>query len=520
MSIHTYSNQRPRPAWILVCTLLLFVSATPAHAQKAVHSIQNPPSLDISMGKSIILKSRKTLGRVSVAQPEIADFVLLSPTQVYVTGKAPGVTNLTLWDKNDRITQIFDLVVAPDVARLERIIQQALPEEDGVKVIATNDAIALSGTVRNSNNLTKLASLAEVYAPKKVINLLSVGGVQQVMLEVRVAEMQRNLLKRMKMNFNYFSEGDFLLSMLGGLTTPATEVFDIVSAVPNYFYAEDSSGNTLLPLQQYQAGQVTPNSINPSISAQSANAAFRVNTNYGNTNNGTWTGFIDILKENGLVKILAKPTLVCLSGETAKFLAGGEIPVPIPQGFGTISIEYKPFGVGLQFTPTVLTDSRISMKISPEVSELDYNNTITLNGNIIPGLNTRRASSVVEMNDGQTFALAGLIKETGRDAASRFPVLGDVPVLGMLFKSNEFQENETELVIVATVHLVQPGYKKDIKLPTDDFRTPNDLEFYLGIPTEEPTILAETLKTAGLGGKKAGMSGEFGHAVPTMPRNF
>jgi pilus assembly protein CpaC len=195
--------------------------------------------------------------------------------------------------------------------------------------------------------------------------------------------------------------------------------------------------------------------------------------------NVTWTGFLDALKENGLVKILAEPTLVTISGQEANFLAGGEFPVPIPQQGDTITIVFKTFGVGLLFTPTVLSEDKISMKVTPEVSELDFSNAVSFGGFVIPGLTTRRASTAIELADGQSFAIAGLLNENVRESVSKFPILGDIPILGALFRSSSFQKNETELVIIVTPHLVKPLDMTKQPLPTDPYIEPNDFEWYL-----------------------------------------
>ncbi len=215
----------------------------------------------------------------------------------------------------------------------------------------------------------------------------------------------------------------------------------------------------------------------------------------------SWTVFFDALKENGLAKILAEPTLVALSGQEASFLAGGEFPVPVPQALGTTTIMFKKFGVGLNFTPTVLGGNVMSMRVAPEVSELDFANAIVLNGFVVPSITTRRASTVVELRDGQSFAIAGLIRSSVREKLSKYPVLGDVPILGTLFRSSEFQRSESELIILVTPHLVKPLSNEYVPMPTDDFIEPNDLDFYglgkiertaVAAPVEEPEDYVQT----------------------------
>jgi pilus assembly protein CpaC len=221
----------------------------------------------------------------------------------------------------------------------------------------------------------------------------------------------------------------------------------------------------------------------------------------------TWTGFIDALKADGLVKVLAEPTLIALSGQTASFNAGGEFPVPVPQGLGTVAIEYKEFGVTLNFTPVVLSDNKINISVAPTVSEVDFSSAVAFGGFVVPGLTTRRANTVVELADGQSFAIAGLLRDTTRDAMSKYPLLGDIPILGALFRSREFQRNETELVIIATPRLVKPLDPTKQPLPTDFYFEPNDTEFYvLG--------LMEGQNGAREARIRGDLDGEFGHAMP------
>jgi pilus assembly protein CpaC len=323
-------------------------------------------------------------------------------------------------------------------------------------------------------------ALAQAYAPsrgkkeKKVYNLVEVGGVHQVMLEVRIAEMSRSLINRLGINFGYERGGDFGLSTLGGLT-------QLVKPDLANLATEGSFGLFVSP---------------------SVNALFRFSSG-----SATWTGFIDALKEDGLIKILAEPTLITLSGQKADFLAGGEFPVPVPQGLGTVAIEYKPFGVGLSFTPTVLSKDKINIKVAPEVSELDFSTARLVEGFLVPGLSTRRAATMVELADGQSFAIAGLLKETVRDKLQKYPFLGDIPILGVLFRSREFQKNETELIIIVTPHLVKPLDLAKQSLPTDHYVEPNDVEIYLegrmeGKPKNRNSAI------------RGEFDGAFGHSVP------
>jgi pilus assembly protein CpaC len=405
----------------------------------------------------------------------VADFVLISPREIYITGKAAGVTNMTLWQNKGNYT-VYDLEVEFDISRLKQRLAEILPEERDIRVMAMHDSIALSGRVSNAANLSQVLALAKAYAPEeKVQNLIEVRGVQQVMLEIRVAEMQRSVVRRMGVNFNYVTEtGKFGINKLGGLT-------ELVGP-------GDANIGSTGPFATF---------VSPAV-----NALLRFNAG-----GATWTGFVDALKRDGLAKVLAEPTLIALSGQDANFLAGGEFPVPVPQGLGTVAIEYKSFGVGLSFTPTVLADNKINMKVAPEVSELDFTNAAQLSGFIVPGLTTRRAETVVELADGQSFAIAGLLRENTRDVMDRYPLLGEIPILGVLFRSREYQKNETELVIIATPRLVKPLDTTHQTLPTDFYIEPNDLEFYvLGMMEGQGVGRADDIR--------GDLDGEFGHAVP------
>ena len=466
---------------LIVLVILLAVFPARSWATDSLNlKAQEPERLQLVVGKSIILKSDRPAKRVSIADPAVADFVLISPYEIYVTGKASGVTNLTLW-QNKKIFAIYDLEVSYDVSRLKQKLHDVLPGERDLRVIATHDSITLAGKVSNTANLSQAMALARTFAPEgKVTNLIEVGGVHQVMLEVRMAEMSRSLVRKFGINFNYVKGGQFGVSTLGGLS-------QVVSPNDANILTQDASG-ALSPVQLL---------VSPAV-----NALFRFMSNGAN-----WTGFIDALKQDGLVKILAEPTLVSLSGQTANFLAGGEFPIPVPQGLGTVAIEYKTFGVGLSFTPTVLSENKIVIKVEPEVSELDFSIAAQIQGYVVPGLTTRKASTVIELADGQSFAIAGLLSETVRDVLDKFPLLGDIPILGTLFRSRQFQKHETELIIIATPHLVKPLNMEEQTLPTDYYKEPDDTEFYIlgfmeGRESTSPSVT------------KGKLDGDFGHTMP------
>jgi pilus assembly protein CpaC len=443
--------------------------------------------LELTVGKSKVLDLPVAIKRASLANPEVADTVVLSPTQIYLTGKTTGVTNLTLWNESGKMMGMYDVVIAPDVTRLKENLHKTLPEENGILVTSNHDHITLSGTASNAANLSRALSMAEAYAPKKIVNAMQVGGVQQVMLEVRVAEMNRELIKRLGLNFTGIGNDFFGLSVLANLTSIASLA--------------------------HPAGQMA--TVTNTIS-QSIQGAFGFNA--GGT---SWTGFVDALKEENLAKVLAKPTLMALNGQEAAFLAGGEFPIPVPQAFGLVTIQFKKFGVGLVFTPNVLDSKHISLNVAPEVSELDFANALRTQGFVVPAISTRRAATTIELADGQSFAIGGLLRDNVRESVKKVPFLGELPILGALFRSSSFQKNETELVIIVTPHLVKPLDMAAQTLPTDYFVEPNDFEFYLmGFPEKsghggkvgQRSPAAEVLSNRVA--KGVAMEGRVGHIIP------
>jgi pilus assembly protein CpaC len=297
------------------------------------------------------------------------------------------------------------------------------------------------------------------------------------MLEVRVAEVSRTLGRELGINMHYTNDGNsFGIGTLDQLTTLVEPDDAVLTGGPLGFLVSDR-----------------------------VNAMFRFNKG-----SATWTGFIDALKEDGIIKVLAEPTLIALSGQSASFLAGGEFPVPVPQGLGTAAIEWKTYGVLLNFKPVVIGDGKINIFVEPTVSEPDYSLQVVLNGSFIPALKTRTAQTVVELGDGQSFAIAGLLGSSSRSSVAKYPFLGDIPVLGQLFSSRQFQSNETELVIIVTPRLVKPFNQNEqpLPVPTDNYKEPSDLEFFLWGKMEA--------RDSGMAVAKGELEGEFGHAVPPV----
>ncbi len=476
-------------------------SALAAPSDARINGVQSR-KIAIPAGKSLVIEMPASMKRVSVAAPNIADALILTPRQIYVTGRMPGVTNLTVWDSRDEVSTVFDIDVSPDVGRLKAKLHEMFPDEASIGVTSTNDGISLTGSVSGTAKLTQVAAVAATYAPldkdgrAKVINLLEVGGVQQVMLEVRVSEMSKTLARNLGINFAGVARtgNQFGVSLLNALTS--------------------LNGGGV-------SGQGTATGIPGTMPFNSGfpGAGIGVSTNVTAAvrfmaNGQAWTTFIDALEQNNLLRVLAEPTLITLSGKSANFLAGGEFPIPVPQAGASvpvITIQYKPFGVALSFTPTVLGKDRINMVVAPEVSELDFSQAVSLQGYIVPSITTRRLSTTVELADGQSFAIAGLLKDEVKHNIAKYPFLGDIPIIGALFRSSSFQRDETELVVIVTPHLVKPLDMSKQTLPTDGYVMPDDYEFYLEGRLESRSAPGGPLpRTPG----KGGLEGSFGYIVP------
>ncbi|HSL62836.1 MAG TPA: type II and III secretion system protein family protein, partial [Desulfotignum sp.] len=375
----------PKKLTALVVFVLFFLPVAVPAAGLLESAGMETKKIELIAGKSLVMKLGvpiKKKIRVSIGSPEIMDCLVLPPDEIYLKGISAGVTNLILWQE-DQLLAIYDVEVSYDVSRLKEKLYQVLPDEPDIQVFSANDTITLLGKVSNNANLSRALVLAASYAPEgKVNNLMEVGGTHQVMLEVTVAEMSRSLGKDLGIDVSFFNDsgdlGAIILNQLGDNTPLVTGT--ISSAVNSFF----------------------------SFSSGSA----------------TWTGFIQALQEDGLVKILSEPNLIALSGQTASFLAGGEYPIPVPSGLGETSITFKEYGVGLNFTPFVLSPDRISIKVNTEVSELDFTTAVQFGGFVVPGIRTRKAATTIDLADGQSFALAGLLSEDIRENVKKFPFLG------------------------------------------------------------------------------------------------
>lgn len=455
---------------LLACGLALpaFAAAPP----------ETPEVISIVVNKSTVINSDIKVTRISLASQDLVNMVLISPRQIYLTAKELGSTSLTLWSGSE-VAKVYDLVVTPDVTRLKRLIHETMPGETGIRVLASGSSITLAGTVSSTEQLSRALVLAEAEAKDNVVNLLSVDGIHQVLLEVRVAEMSRSVTKQI--GFNFAAIGSNF------------SIFSLVNSLASYN-----------PEDGYLVGGDKVNVM-------------------GSYTSGSYSlyGMLNALKANGLVRMLAEPNLTCVSGESAEFLVGGEVPIPMPGSLGTVGVDYKPFGIGLKFKATVLSSGRINLQVNPEVSELDYSRTLPVSGYEIPTISTRRANTVVELGDGQSFMIAGLISDTLRENSNKLPGLGEIPMLGNLFSSKDFASNKTELVVLVTAHLAKPVDMAAQTLPTDGFKEPDDTEFYLfGLLEGQGDSKGGRVSGNGAGPSgpetvirpESGFDGEFGHS--------
>ena len=415
---------------ILISFLSLFlVCAGPARGATEPSPEPAPVVLKVTLGKSMRILSPSDLARVSVANPEVVDVSLVKNREVFLVGKKIGSTNIYLWTRDNHLT-LMDAVVSLDLVGLREKLTELMPAEKEIKVSAAGESYVLSGLVTDAVAVRQAMLLAEQFGGKKVINMLLTQDIAQVLLEVKVAEVNKTIDDKLG---------------AGGI------------------WSGDTGSNL---------------GVNTAFSAGSAGSI----TMGKLAKRGSM--ILDAEINDGRAKILAEPNIVAISGQGASFLAGGKIYIPIPQTTGLatmITLQEEQFGVGLKFVPTVLSGGRINLRVSPEVSELSATGTTLGTGgsqSVIPTITTRRASTTVELNDGQSLAIGGLIKNNVTEAAKAFPGLGEIPIIGALFRSSEFQSDRTELVFVITPHIIKPS---DIKLPlpTDNFATPTRSEFQL-----------------------------------------
>ncbi len=395
-------------------------------------------TLRVPMNRAVVVETDTPFAELSIANPGIADISTLSDRSIYVLGKTPGRTTLTILGPEGNLQSNVEVQVTPDIAEFRERLRQILPNEQ-IEVRTANDGIVLSGTVSTAARLDAAMQLAQRYAPDRISNLMSVGGTQQVMLKVRFAEMQRGVGKSLGSS----------IAIEGG---------SVGAAGTGRFADSGGAGGNLVPFVNNRSGAVM---------------GFRIG-------GGRLTAnvLIEALESQGMARTLAEPNLTALSGQSASFLAGGEYPIPVPSEAG-ISIEYRPFGVELQFTPRVLDDNVINLSLEAAVSSLDGTNTVSIGGTTVNAFRRRATQTTVELRDGESFAIAGLLEDDFRASASSVPWISELPILGALFRSASYQRSQTELVIIISAHLVTPTRGEALMLPTDRVRPPTERELFL-----------------------------------------
>lgn len=417
---------------------LLTIVSPPALAQSSVRTlVSGQETVELEVNKGVLVRLPHPASAVFVANPAFADIAVKSPTLVYVMGKRTGVTSLFAVDANDRVLADVNLVVSHNLSDIRSSISTLLPNTQ-LEAHSVPGGLLLTGLVNSASEAEEASRIGTRFLAENeaLINQILVVGPNQVNLRVRIAEVSRSVLKRLGFNFDLLGTvGNFAFGLATGGTFAASAL---------------ASGS-----QVANNGALAASHFGGSVDAN---------------------GVIDALEDEGLVTLLAEPNLTALSGETASFLAGGEFPVPIAQDDGKITVEFKSFGVSLAFTPTIVSDGRISLKVLPEVSSLSSSGAVTLNGMSIPALSTRRADTTVELGSGQSFAIAGLLQADGNQSVNEFPGLADIPILGALFRSTNFKRNETELVIIVTPYLVRPVSTAALASPTDGFEIPDDYD--------------------------------------------
>jgi pilus assembly protein CpaC len=448
----------------------------PAGVQRPVGEVY------LSAGRGQLITLPVPISDVFVSNDSVADVRVQSPTQIYLFGKSDGETSVYATARSGKVVYSTNVRVAQNYNSLDQMLKVALPDAD-VKVTLSGQIAVLTGTVAspadiaNAESLTKAilnpgVNVTDPTAMLKVmvINRLKTATPMQVNLQVRIAEVSRSYVKEIGVNWTNRDQSN------GG------PVYGIFQGRSPGTISNGANGGTTF--------NFTPKgSTSTTLSIGARLLGMDI------------AGALDLGETEGFVTTLASPNLTALSGETANFLAGGEIPIPIAQSLGAVSVEFKPYGVNLAFTPTVMSDGRISLRVKPEVSDLDYQNAVTFQGTTVPGISTRRAETTIELGSGQSFVIGGLLKSSNANTMQKTPGAGDIPVLGALFRSNGFRRGETELMIVVTPYLVVPVPANEIILPTDGYKAPTDLgrifggQLYQGTTGEkrpQPTVSPST----------------------------
>jgi pilus assembly protein CpaC len=450
-----------------VCAPLSLVATAPAQAQSASRPSQE---IVLSIGRGQLITVPGTMADVFVANDSIADVQVKSQRQLYVFGKAGGETTVYASDAGGNVIWSANIRVGSNIDSVDQMLNLAMPDAKiAVSTIGSNTFL-LTGTIAAPEDAAEAKRLVEAFVGKdaNVITRLRMATPLQVNLRVKFAEVSRSLVRDIGVNLSSIdSSGGFLFGIGQGRAGFAPTAY----SGPNAALAV--GGVVKVPDPSNPGSFIDGTSVNPIGSGTTV-------AGQGKLLGLDLLGALDLGETMGLVTTLSEPNLTALSGETADFLAGGEYPIPISQGLGTTSIEYKRFGVSLAYTPTVLANGRISIRVRPEVSELSSQGSVTLNGFQVPALTIRRAETTVELGSGQSFMIAGLMSNAAQSTLKKVPGAGDLPIVGALFRSNSFRRGETELVIVVTPYLVNPVNGDEIKLPTDGYASPNMLQQIFG----------------------------------------
>jgi len=436
-----FSSKRFSKTIVNLCLAALFVvHSIPGSAEVPIVETVNHTNFPLALGKSSVYRSKEAISRVSVGNPGVADVRLINNKEIYILGKKTGSTNISIWQDGTKVL-ILDVSVGADTVSLQNLLLDLFPTERSYKISAAGESLVLSGRITDALGVQQVVKISEEFTGKKVLNMLVTDDLPQVLIEVKVAEIDKTVADKLGVQVN---GSNFSFNPLGILGVGA------------------------------------------------ATATSNLTGTIGSTNS-----FLQANIQSGLVKILAEPNIMAISGQEGKFLAGGIVFLPIPQsssagGGAVITLQQQPYGVGVKFTPTVLRGGKINLKVAPEVSEVNPNGiTVTSNGTstVLPSINTRQASTTVQLNDGQSFAIGGLIKNNVVEVISAFPWLANVPIIGALFRSSSFQNDRSELLIIVTPKIVQ-AVNKPPALPTDKYIQPSESEFLLNgkLEGERPII--------------------------------
>ncbi len=474
---------------LLAATLMAFIGGVAAvggaEAQRLLQigASKRTATVAVYIGKSEDVRTDASFVEITVGDPEVADVNPLTDRSLSILGKKNGTTRVSAYAEDKKLIGVFDVEVVYDTSLVQSEISKRFPNAK-LKVTAVNGRMLLSGIAPDGPTVDRAVQIAKQFGPE-VINTVLVAQPQQVMLEVRFVEATRQAGRELGVQWNVF--GPQYLANLGNRTP-----------VPQLPVTNTGPGLFKQPGDVFGGPNVVPSAVK--ISPIEVAGVLSGTAPFGVLVGKMIRGGLDVdiivnaLEQKGLARSLAEPNLVALSGDTASFLAGGEYPVPVPGMLGSVTIDYKRYGVGLAFTPTVLGDGLINLKIEPEVSQLDTSNPVQVAGISVPPLIVRRASTTVELRDGQSFVIGGLLQSTGKNAISQLPWLGDVPVLGALFRSASYQKDETDLAIIVTPRLVRPARPGDvIKTPLDSSLPVNDTDLFLLGKTEIIPALAQRI---------------------------